>query len=111
MQSLVCQQAIFASNPYCRSHSIWKGILSSVLPPLLLTLWQNLCMPQLIYRGTQVHVFEDYHTAPSLAGAVSMLQRLLRRLHTGQDTPLAPANSMITSNWGALRRICTPQAS
>ena len=54
IQQVVCQNAAFAGNPYCKSHSIWKGILSSVLPPLLLTLWQNLCMPQLIYRGAQV---------------------------------------------------------
>lgn len=55
IQQVVCQNALFANNPYCRSHSIWKGIMSAVLPPLLLTLWQNLCMPQLIYRGTQVY--------------------------------------------------------
>ena len=54
VQNVVCSNAAFAGNPYCRSRSIWKGIMSSVLPPLLLTLWQNLCMPQLIYRGTQV---------------------------------------------------------
>ena len=54
IQSVVCSNSLFSNNPYCRSKSIWKGILSSVLPPLLLTLWQNLCMPQLIYRGTQV---------------------------------------------------------
>ena len=55
IQNVVCSNAAFAGNPYCRSKSIWKGIMSSVLPPLLLTLWQNLCMPQLIYRGTQVY--------------------------------------------------------
>ena len=54
VQSLVCQNAEFATNPYCKSKSIWKGIMTSVLPPLLLTLWQNLCMPQLVYRGAQV---------------------------------------------------------
>lgn len=54
VQSLVCQNAQFALNPYCKSKSIWKGIMTSVLPPLLLTLWQNLCMPQLVYRGAQV---------------------------------------------------------
>ena len=56
IQNVVCSNELFAGNPYCRSKSVWKGILSSVLPPLLLTLWQNLCMPQLIYRGTQVEI-------------------------------------------------------
>ena len=55
VQTLVCQNAAFADNPYCKSRSIWKGIMTAVLPPLLLTLWQNLCMPQLVYRRT--HVF------------------------------------------------------
>ena len=54
VQTLVCQNAAFAENPYCKSRSIWKGIMTAVLPPLLLTLWQNLCMPQLVYRGAQV---------------------------------------------------------
>ena len=56
VQTLVCQNAAFAGNPYCRSRSIWKGIMTAVLPPLLLTLWQNLCMPQLVYRGAQVPI-------------------------------------------------------
>ena len=59
IQNVVCENAVFANNPYCRSRSIWKSILSAVLPPLLLTLWQNLCMPQLIYRGTQVSSHTD----------------------------------------------------
>ena len=54
VQTLVCQNAAFAENPYCKSRSIWKGIMTAVLPPLLLTLWQNMCMPQLVYRGAQV---------------------------------------------------------
>ena len=54
VQTLVCQNAAFADNPYCKSRSIWKGIMTAVLPPLLLTLWQNMCMPQLVYRGAQV---------------------------------------------------------
>ncbi|CAK0787362.1 hypothetical protein CVIRNUC_010582 [Coccomyxa viridis] len=53
VQTLVCQNAAFADNPYCKSRSIWKGIMTAVLPPLLLTLWQNMCMPQLVYRGAQ----------------------------------------------------------
>ena len=75
IQNVVCANAAFAGNPYCRSKSIWKGIMSSVLPPLLLTLWQNLCMPQLIYRGTQVftqglgvgHILRGAALSPSVA--------------------------------------------
>ena len=67
IQQVVCQNALFFNNPYCRSHSIWKGIMSAVLPPLLLTLWQNLCMPQLIYRGTQV--YPHVITTQTCAGA------------------------------------------
>ena len=54
--STICKRAEFGASAFCRSDSRWKGVLTSVIPPLLLTLWQNLCMPQLIYRGTQVGV-------------------------------------------------------
>ena len=50
----ICKRAQFAANAFCRPTSRWRGPLTSVIPPLLLTLWQNLCMPQLIYRGAQV---------------------------------------------------------
>jgi hypothetical protein len=50
----ICQRQPFAGSAFCHAHSKWRSILTGVLPPLLLTLWQNLFMPQLVYRGAQV---------------------------------------------------------
>lgn len=50
----LCQRAQFAENIFCASTSKFKSLITGVLPPLLLTLWQNLFMPQLVYIGAQV---------------------------------------------------------
>lgn len=50
----ICKREQFANNIFCESTSKFKSLITGVLPPLLLTLWQNLFLPQLIYLGAQV---------------------------------------------------------
>ncbi|BDA42899.1 probable CSC1-like protein ERD4 at C-terminar half [Coccomyxa sp. Obi] len=50
----ICTRQELADNVFCRSTSKFKSLITGVLPPLLLTLWQNLFMPQLIYLGAQL---------------------------------------------------------
>ena len=53
MITQICNAPSLVDNAFCHSGKL-KGIVTGVAPPLLLTLWQNLFMPQLVYRGAQV---------------------------------------------------------
>ncbi len=40
----------FYSSWYCSRNSQARSLLTAVVPPLLLMLWQNLVMPNALYR-------------------------------------------------------------
>lgn len=40
----------FYSSWYCGSNSVWRSLVTGALPPILLTLWQALVMPNAFYR-------------------------------------------------------------
>jgi hypothetical protein len=40
----------FYSEWYCQRKSLGRSIITSILPTILLMLWQNLIMPNALYR-------------------------------------------------------------
>ena len=49
------------SEWYCQRHSLGQKLITSMVPTILLVLWQNLVMPNVLYRRGAVP------TAPSSA--------------------------------------------
>ncbi len=43
---------ILYSEWYCQRRSLGRSIITSILPTILLMLWQNLIMPNALYRYT-----------------------------------------------------------